>query len=98
MKPEFICDNCKEELSAKEDEGDCFYAVKNNIVGMSQMKHYNVEKEIILCESCFEEFKEELKDEEDWSELQYLDSDGYRDFYYLKELKEYILRENAQRN
>ena len=90
IKPKFICDNCEDKLKEKMDEDDA-YIIENNVGGMSLMKHNNIKEKIILCETCFEEFKENLKEEEDWRELQCLD-EGYTDYYDFEKLKLEILR------
>lgn len=93
MKPEFICDNCGEELKAKMEEEDCsIYVIPNNINGFSVMTHHNCPNHIVLCEECQEEAREELKEEEDWGSLEQWDMFGeVKDFYDdFPKLKKYI--------
>lgn len=95
MKPEFVCDNCGEFLKDKmEEEEESCYVLPDNIDGFSSMTHHNCPNHVVLCESCEEEAREELKENEMWSDLEMWDMLGeVKDFYddYPK-LEEYVTK------
>ena len=87
----YKCDNCKKEF----DEGDGINVVNNNVGGLSLMENTLSKKWIILCDDCFHQFKDELKDNECWMDLEMMDTD-IKYFWNIGELQELLKAEDKE--
>ena len=101
MKPKLICDNCSEDLKEVMENDDEIYIINDGVGGCSVMEHNNCKKHIVICEECYEEFRDKLIDEGCWIDLDNLDNtpDMKKDFFQnFDDLKEYIDMLNREEN
>lgn len=87
MRSKFKCDGCDEDLR-EVIKKDAAYVLDDNLNGLSLMTHNNLKDSIILCECCFREFEEKLKEDQDWLSLEQMGNS--EDFISFKKLKEFI--------
>lgn len=82
MRPKFICDNCEEKLKDKIEEDNTIYIIDNRAAHCGLMNHNNCPNYVVLCEECNDDWRDQLKDNEDWTSLMELDDMDYvKDFY-----------------
>lgn len=73
MKPKMICDSCKDKLKEIIDDDDSVYVISDSVDGLGVMDHHNAPNDVVFCEACYEEFREQLKSDECWMDLELLD-------------------------
>ena len=82
MNQKYACEECNNKL--EED----IYGIPIDILGF-KYGYYN-KKFVIICVDCYEEFRDKLKDDENWGLLLELDNGLEQYFQTIKELKEWL--------
>lgn len=81
MIPKFQCDHCKEPLKEKLEDGTIFI-ISDNVDGLSVMEHHNCNNKVVFCEECYDDYREELKSNEQWMDLDMLDNHTWVQDYF----------------
>lgn len=89
------CDGCIGQLKDLIKDG-AIYSLDDALNGLSLMIHNNLKNKILLCDVCFREFEDKLKEDGDWLSLQQMDQ--IEDFINFEELVEYIKNEEKWQN
>ena len=87
----YKCDNCKEVF----EDGESINIVNDNVGGLGLMEDTLVKGWVILCGDCFQELKAEMVQNEDWMDLDMMNTD-IKYFWRIKELDEFVKKEKSK--